>query len=105
MNHLMSGLMLLVLLAGCAGRVPADQRHGADIADAALDSGLPGVALNVSRSALQADPRDLGALLRQGEALARMNQPEAAIDAWRRALAVDPAAAGALLGLGRLDKR
>ena len=61
---------------------------------------MPGVAPNVSRSALQTDPRDLGALLRQGEALARMNQPEAATETWRRALAVESSSGRRITGSG-----
>jgi Flp pilus assembly protein TadD len=73
------------------------------VADAALESGMPATALEVSRSILRSDPRNVGALVRQGAALARMNQPDAAMESWQSALAVDPTARAALLGLGRLE--
>jgi len=95
-----------LLLAGCSTGGPPDLRNGApgvNIADAALDGGMPQTALNVTRSILQSDPRNVSALERQGAALAQLNQPEAAMEAYRRALAVDAAAAPALLGLGRLE--
>jgi tetratricopeptide (TPR) repeat protein len=76
-----------------------------NFADAALDGGMPDTALNVTRSILQSNPRDVGARERQGAALARLNQPDAAMEAWRRALAVNPPAPAALLGLGRLRCR
>jgi len=97
---------LLALLAGCSGGGSADPRAaapGLNIADAALDGGMPETALNVTRTILASDPRNVGALVRQGSALAQLNHPDAAMEAYQRALAVDPAAAAALLGLGRLQ--
>jgi Flp pilus assembly protein TadD len=96
-------LSLLILLASCSGS--SDKRAGTptvNIADAALEGGMPDTALNVTRSILQTNPRDVGALERQGVALSQLNQPDAAMEAYKRALAVDPAATTALLGLGRL---
>jgi Flp pilus assembly protein TadD len=96
----------LLLLAGCfAGSSPDEHTstRGMNIADAALDGGMPQTALNVTRAILQSDPRNVGALVRQGAALAQLNHPDAAIEAYQRALAVDPTAPGALLGLGRLE--
>jgi Flp pilus assembly protein TadD len=95
---------VLLLLAGCAqgakspGGVP-----GVNTADAALDGGMPDTALNVTRTILQSNPRDVGALERQGMALDQLNQPDAAMEAWRRALAINPASQVAALGLGRLQ--
>ena len=88
--------LALLLLAGCSGNGSSDTRGNvasAKLADAALADGMPGAALNVSRSILREHPRDVGALERQGAALTQMNQPDAAMEAYRRALAVDPAAA------------
>src|ERR1700677_4126457 len=96
---------LLLLLGGCSAvgaRDPSGGVPGVNIADAALDGGMPQTALNVTRSILESDPRNVGALVREGIALAQLNQPDAAMEAYKRALAVDPSAAGALLGLGRL---
>jgi Flp pilus assembly protein TadD len=100
------GLWLaLLLLAGCSpgGSPDGHGAPGVNIADAALDGGMPETALNVTRSILQANPRDVGALERQGAALAQLNQPDAAMEAYRRALAVDSSAGAALLGSGRLE--
>ncbi len=96
---------LLLLLAGCSASGARDPGGvpGMNIADAALDGGMPQTALNVTSSILQSDPRNVGALVRQGTALAQLNQPDAAMEAYRRALAVAPATAAALLGLGRLE--
>src|SRR5271167_1881346 len=97
---------LLPLLASCSALGSTGKGGGApgvNIADAALGGGMPQTALNVTRSILQSDPRNVGALVRQGTALAQLNQPDAAMEAYQRALAVDPAAAAALLGLGRLE--
>ncbi len=98
-------LALVLLLAGCAASGQTDLRgteRGENTADAALNSGMPQTALNLTRAILQSHPRDVGALVRQGAALAQLNHPDAAMEAYQRALAVDPAAAPALLGLGRL---
>ncbi len=97
------GWLVLLLLAGCSTGRTSEKIPGVNIADAALDGGMPETALNVTRSILQSNPRDVGALERQGTALAQLGQPDAAIEAWRRALAVNPAAPVALLGLGRMQ--
>jgi Flp pilus assembly protein TadD len=97
---------LAVLLAGCSAARPPDvptPMAGMGVADAAILGGMPELALNVTRSILDANPRDVAALVRQGIALSRLNQPEAAAEAFRRALAVNPDARDALLGLGRLE--
>jgi Flp pilus assembly protein TadD len=100
------GCGLASLLAGC---VPGGAQAGfggapgVNVADAALDGGMPQTALNVTRSILQSDPRNVGALMRQAAALTELSQPDAAMEAYRRALAVDPAMPAALLGLGRLE--
>jgi Flp pilus assembly protein TadD len=106
----MNGLFrfaLLLSLAGCSSINGLLGQHtatpGVNVADAALDGGMPQTALNVTRSILQSEPRNVGALVRQGTALAQLNQPEAAMEAYQRALAVDAACGSALLGLGRLQ--
>ena len=101
-----AGFVLLLLLGACSSsRTPEvrDGTAGINVADAALNGGMPDTALNITRSILSSNPRDVGALERQGTALEQLNQPDAAMEAWRRALAVDPAASVALLGLGRLE--
>jgi Flp pilus assembly protein TadD len=96
----------LLLAAGCSPigtSVPPVGTPGVNIADAALDGGMPETALNVTGAILRSNPRNVGALVRQGAALAQMNQPDAAMEAYQRALAVDPGSTAALLGLGRLQ--
>jgi Flp pilus assembly protein TadD len=99
------GWFVLLLLAGCAAGSTSGKRGtpGVNIADAALDGGMPDTALNVTRLILQSNPRDVAALERQGTALAQLNQPDAAMEAWRRALAINAAAPVALLGLSRMQ--
>src|SRR5580693_3358881 len=83
---------LPALLAGCSAGGSPDPRPaapGMNLADAALDGGMPETALNVTRAILASDPRNVGALVRQGAALAQLNHPEAAMEAYQRALAVD----------------
>jgi Flp pilus assembly protein TadD len=101
-----SAWLALLLLAGCsAGGAPNPSAGvpGANIADVAMNGGMPRVALNVTRAILRSNPRDIGALTRQGDALAELNEPDAAMEAYQRALALEPDAPAALLGLGRLD--
>jgi Flp pilus assembly protein TadD len=98
---------LLLLLAGCSSISSLLGQHsrvpGVNVADAALDGGMPQTALNVTNSILQSQPRNIDALVRQGIALTELNQPDAAMEAYQRALAVKPACQPALLGLGRLQ--
>ena len=73
------------------------------MADAAFGGGMPQTALPVTKALLAKDPRDVGALERQGAALAQLNQSDAAMEAYQPALAIDPNASEALLGRGRLE--
>jgi len=78
---------LLMSLAACATGGAADQQSGkpgVNIADAALDGGMPETALNVTRTILLSDPHNVDALERQGIALTQLNQPDAAIEAYQR---------------------
>jgi Flp pilus assembly protein TadD len=90
-------------LAGCGappatltGDVPA-----ARIADAALESGNPDIVLRVVGGMLAKNPRDVGALLRQGTANAMLGQSAAAEHSFRRVLAIEPGNRKAQLGLAR----
>jgi hypothetical protein len=71
----------LTLLAGCsvqernktlAGK--ADMR----LAEVAMANGMPQTALSVTREILESDPRNIAALLHQGDALVAMGQSDAA---------------------------
>ncbi len=99
---------LVWLLAGCSIGGPHDPNSGVagmNVADAALDGGMPQTALNVTSSILELQPHNVIALVRQGDALAQLSQPDAAMESYRRALAVAPATAAALLGLGAWSYR
>ena len=77
----------LVVLAGCGVQdrnKPPTGSADLRVADAAMAGGMPQTAINVTREILQGDPRNIGALLRQGEALAAMGQPDAAGECYQR---------------------
>jgi Flp pilus assembly protein TadD len=73
-----------------------------NIARAAMSSGSPDVAAKIAEGLLAKDPRDIDALLSQGDALAAMNRSNEAITSYAKALAIDPGSAGAKIGVGRL---
>ena len=97
-------LGLLAALAGCAGggrqaEVPASPTR---VADAALASGNAMMALQVLSNTLKANPRDIEALQRQGQAQALLGQRYAAEGSFHRVVALDPGNRVALLGLAKL---
>ena len=49
-----------------------------------MANGMPQTALAVTREILQSDPRNVAALLRQGDALVAMGQSDAAEECYRR---------------------
>ncbi len=84
----------LAMLVGCTAPDAGRQVGAAGdlrVADAAMASGLPQTALSVTRDILQSDPRNVGALLRQGAALTALGQTDAAEECYRRAVEIDPA--------------
>ena len=76
---------------------------GIRVADAALAGGIPETALAITRGLLEANPNDLAALVKQGEALMAMGRPDAAAECYRRAITIDARAPEALLALGRVQ--
>ena len=95
----------LTLLAGCSAQErnktlagKADMR----LAEVAMANGMPQTALSVTREILESDPRNVAALLHQGDALVAMGQSDAAEECYRRAAEVDPQSVDALRGLGRV---
>lgn len=105
-------LSAVLAVAACGGPPPLQihserpvrlvgGRPGLNVADAALAGGIPDTALAITRGLLEVDPRNVAALVKQGEALAAMNHPDAAAECYRRALAVDPRSKEALIALGR----
>ena len=97
--------MTLVLgMAACG--VPAQQTvsEGASmrIADAALASGSPTVALQVLEATLKSEPNNAEALLRQGKAQLMMGNAAAAEASFRRAVAANGALVDAQTSLGKV---
>jgi Flp pilus assembly protein TadD len=100
-----TGLVFLLLLAGCAGHGPQELSTGtpsAAFARTALSDGAPEAALNVAATLLKTHPGDTDVLLIQGDALAQLGRTTEAASAFRDVLARDPASPGANRGLGRL---
>ena len=95
----------LSLAAGaCSSRPQGDEAPrmpSLHVANAALASGAPDVALRIADMNLAEHPKDVAALIAKGDALYAMGQTEAASTAYRSAIALDPGAAAAQLGLGR----
>ena len=83
-------------VASMPGNVP-----GVRIADAALESGNPAIALRVTDGLLAINPNDTQALLREGKADAMLGQNGAAEKSFRHLLTIDPGNRVAQLGLAK----
>lgn len=98
-------LLILLLLTACAHPAAVAWRSKqADlkVADVAMQSGAPGMALSVTQEILAKDPANVPALVREGNALYSLNRKAEAADAYQRALAVEPRNEEALIGLARV---
>lgn len=71
------------------------------VADAALSSGAPELALNIANIVLAKQPRDVGALVARGDALYAMGRVNDAQQSYRAAVTVDPSSVAGQIGLGR----
>jgi Flp pilus assembly protein TadD len=71
------------------------------VADAALTSGAPDLALRVAELILAKQPRNAPALIVRGDALYALGRSDLAQAAYRAAIAIDPTAVNAEVGLGR----
>jgi len=71
------------------------------VADAALTSGAPELALRVADLVLAKQPDNVPALIARGDALYALNRREMARVAYRAAIAIDAASVKAQVGLGR----
>ena len=89
-------LGLLGLAACIADKQPATISLG--LADSALAGGSPQLALNVSQAVLAHNPRDVPALLRQGDAYYALGDNEHASASYARALDIAPKSIPAMLG-------
>jgi len=93
-----------VALAGCGMfRESAAPRSQVTlrVADAALASGAPDVALRVADIVLQKDLNNVAALVAKGDALYAMGARDMARTAYRAAVVADPTDVAAQIGLGR----
>ncbi len=101
-------IILASLLSACASQDASSfssGQPGLNVAQAALSGGSPGLALNVANGILAKDPRNVPALLSQGDALTVLGRPDEAAESYTKALALDPGSVGAGIGLGRLRLR
>ena len=98
-------ILLVVLLAACAGPKQqdlADRPPGLGVAQAALTSGAPGVALQICMDTAQREPKNLAAQLCLGDALTALGRTADAEVSFERAQRMAPEDPGVLMGLGRL---
>ncbi len=95
--------LILLVLASCN---PVDRpKQGKltlGLADTALAGGAPRLALQVSQAVLAQHPRDVPALLRQGDAYYALRELAKATESYNRVLELQQHSIDALLGLGRI---
>lgn len=84
-----------------AGSTRSQARVTLRVADAALESGAPSVALRVAEVVLERQPNNVPAMVAKGDALYAMGEIDQARSAYRAAVAADPDNMGGRLGLGR----
>jgi Flp pilus assembly protein TadD len=93
-------------LAGCSGQASQEGAgnppSGTRIADVAMASGSPSVALRALESTLTVDPRNTDALLLQAKAYLMIGNTAGAETSYRRALAIDDRLDEARLGLAKI---
>lgn len=95
--------VILLILASCASTDrPREGKLTLGLADTALAGGAPQLALQVSQAVLAQRPRDVQALLRQGDAYYALGELAKATESYDRALEIQQHSADALLGLGRV---
>jgi Tfp pilus assembly protein PilF len=106
--------ILLLSLASCGGGAPARPtvlepppqalaawKPSLHLADTALSGGAPAIALQISDQLLVKDPRDVGALVRRGDALTALGRDGEAASSYALAIKTEPDNGRALIGLGR----
>ncbi len=99
-----SALLGGLTLAGCAvgGDSPPQGHLSLGLADSALAGGAPKLALGVSRAILAHDPKNVPALVHQGDAFHQLGDDPRASASYREALTLSPHDVNALIGLGRV---
>jgi Flp pilus assembly protein TadD len=101
----MIGLVAVLCLAGCNIHPPArtvDDRSSLGEARQALSEGEAGTSLEIARGVLQTQPRNVQALVQEGNAEAALGDRIAAADSYKRALEISPSDVGARLGNAKL---
>jgi Flp pilus assembly protein TadD len=101
-------LCLLLLPAACGSRTTlsmGEGQAGDNVARAAISSGSPDIALNVSNAILAGKPDDVPALLSKGDALSLLGRFSEAEESYAHALEADHKSVEAQIGLGRLSLR
>jgi Flp pilus assembly protein TadD len=101
-------IALVSVLAACASQIPPrlrDGMPGLEVARAAISGGTPDIALNISNGVLGKEPRNVPALLMQGDALSSLGRLDEAEASYANALAARPTSVEAKIGLGRLRLR
>ena len=93
-----------IALTACGTFQQADTPHAQvtlRVADAAMASGAPDMALRVAQLVLDRQPNNVDAIVAKGDALYAMSVPDQARDAYRSAVALDANNVAAQIGLGR----
>src|SRR5689334_9433866 len=93
-----------IALTACGSFQQADAPHAQvtlRVADAALASGAPDMALRVAQLVLDRQPNNVEAMVAKGDALYAMGMPDQAREAYRTAVALDASSVAAQVGLGR----
>jgi Flp pilus assembly protein TadD len=98
----------MLLLAACSQQEAprlSNAAPGINIAHAALASGSPEIALNVSNGILAREPRNVPALISQGDALSTLGRLEEAEASYAKAVNLNAGSIEGQIGLGRLRLR
>jgi Flp pilus assembly protein TadD len=97
-------LVLTLLLAACGGQYSQNARKEDDaIAQAALNAGTPGAALQLADATLKKHPSDEDALIHRGLAMTELGRLDEARQTLRQAVTLQPRNEQALLALGRVQ--
>lgn len=99
-------LLLGLSLAGCAAGSSDEPRLATEptlhVAERALASNNPGLAIQVTDILLRRRPHDIDTLTTRGDAQFAAGQPAMAAATFERALKYDPSSINAAIGLGRV---
>jgi Flp pilus assembly protein TadD len=98
-------LTMASFLGACSNfqhTVSGDRRPSLRVADAALASGAPELALRVADMILENQPKNAPALVARGDALYALGRQASAKASYEQALAADPKSVAAQVGIGRV---